>query len=157
MDNKDKNESSTPNVPKFSSGKEKSQKPRHKKKSKGEKMVAVLSSYTSSTEEIKIHIFTTGLTMNKNFLLSREKFLGYATTKFGNDIPFSMSEQRVAQMYMLVPTAIDHTRELVYDKRQNEIEAKEFRAEFRKLQNDLGKLYGILKDQCDSGMKNNIQ
>ena len=31
------------------------------------------------------------------------------------------------------------------------------RAEFRKLQNDLGKLYGILWDQCDSGMKSKIQ
>ena len=41
--------------------------------------------------------------------------------------------------------------------RQNEIEAKEIRAEFRKLQNNLGKLYGILWDQCDSGMKDKIQ
>ena len=56
-------------------------------------MVAVISSYTSSTEEIKAHIFPTGSTMSKIFLMGREKFLGYATTKFGNDVTFSLSEQ----------------------------------------------------------------
>ena len=44
-----------------------------------------------------------------------------------------------------------------YKQRKTEIEAKEFRHKFRKLQNDLGKLYGVLWDQCDSGMKNKIQ
>ena len=50
-------------------------------------------------------------------------------------------------MHMPVPTAIDHTTAIVYKQRQNEIEAKDFRVEFRKLQNDLGKLYDILWDQ----------
>ena len=121
-------------------------------------MVAVVSSsYTSSREEIKTRIFTTGSAMNKTFLMSREKFLGYTTTKFGNDVTFSLSERRVALMYTPVPTTINHTTASVYKQRQNEIEAKEFRAEFRKLQNDLEKLYGILWDQCDSGMKKKIQ
>ena len=53
----------------------------------------VSSSYMSSTEEIKAHIFTTGPAINKAFLMSREKLLGYATTKFGNDVTFSLSEQ----------------------------------------------------------------
>ena len=159
MEDKGKNESSTPDVPKSSSGKGKSQKARHKKKNKGGKMIAIVSSYTSSTEEIKAHIFTTGSTMNKTFLMSREKFLGYATTKFGNNVAFSsLSERQVALMHTPVPTAIDHTRALLYEQRQNEIEEKEFKAEFRKLQNDLRKLYVILWDQCDSVlMKNKIQ
>ena len=80
-DNKDKNESSTPEVPKSSSYKGKSRKPQHKKKNKGGKMVAVVSSYTGSIEELKAHMFTTGSTRNKTFLLNREKFLGYDTTK----------------------------------------------------------------------------
>ena len=49
-------------------------------------MAAVVLSYTSSKEEIKAHIFTTGTAMNKTFLMSREKFLGYTTTKFGNNV-----------------------------------------------------------------------
>ena len=120
-------------------------------------MVAVVSSYTSRTEEIKARIFTAGSAMNKTFLMSREKFLGYATTKFGNDVTFSLSERQVALMHTPVPTAINHTRALLYKQRQNKIEAKEFRAEFQKLQNDLGKIYSILWDQCDSRMKNKIQ
>ena len=60
-------------------------------------------------------------------------------------------------MHTTVPTAFDHKRASIYEQRQNEIEAKEFRAEFRKIQNDLGKLYSILWVQCDSGMKNKIQ
>ena len=157
MEDKNKNESSTPDTPKSSSGKGESRKPRYKKK-KGGTMVTVVSSYTSNTEEIKSHIFTTEPAMNKAFLMSREKFLGYATTKFGNHVTYSLNERRVALMRTPVPTAIDHTAATVYyEQRQKEIEAKEFRAEFRKLQNDLGKLYGILCDQCDSGMKNKIQ
>ena len=120
-------------------------------------MVAVVSLHTSSTKEIEAHIFTTGSAMNKTFLMSREKFLGHATTKFGNDVTYSLSEQRVTLMHTPVPTAIDHTAATVYKQRQNEIEAKDFRVEFRKLQNDLGKLYGILWDQRDSGMKTKIQ
>ena len=61
-------------------------------------------------------------------------------------------------MHTPAPALIDHMRASVYEQRQNEIEAKEFRAEFRKLQNDLGKLCGVLYwVQCDSGMKNKIQ
>ena len=93
--------------------------------------------------------------MNNIFLLNRDKFLGYATTKFGNDVTFSLSEQRVALMHTL--TAINHARATSFELRQNEIKAKEFRAEYRKLQSDLGKLYGVLWDRCDSGMKNKIQ
>ena len=59
-------------------------------------------------------------------------------------------------MYTPPTTGIDHTRVQLYEQRQNEIEAKEFRSEFRKLQNDLRKLYGVLWDQCDCGMKNKI-
>ena len=110
-------------------------------------MVAEVSSYTSSTEEIKAHIFTTGPAMNKTFLMSKEKFLGYAITKFGNGVTYSLSERCVALVHTPIPTAIDHTTALVYEQRQNEIEAKGFRDAFRKLQNDLGKLYGILWDQ----------
>ena len=70
-------------------------------------MVAVVLLYTSSTEKIKAHTFTTGSTMNKTFLMSRENFLGYATrTKFGNNITFLLSEQQVALMH----TTINHTR-----------------------------------------------
>ena len=53
--------------------------------------------------------------------------------------------------------SINHTTATVYEQRQNEIEAKEFRVELRKLQNDLGKFYGILWDQCDSRTKNKTQ
>ena len=96
--------------------------------------------------------------MNKIFLQSREKFVGYATTKFGNNVMFSLSKQRVALVHMLPPTEINHTRASAYEQRQNQIEAKGFRAEFRKLQNDFGKPYGVLVwDQCDLGMKNEIQ
>ena len=109
MEDKDKNGSSTPDASKSSSGKGKSPKPQHKKK-KGGKMVPVVSSYTStSTEEIKAHKFTTGPAMNNTFLMSREKFLGYATTKFGNNVTYSLSERHVALMHTPVPTAFDHT------------------------------------------------
>ena len=81
MDDKNKNELITPDIPKSTSGKEKSWNPRHKKKNNGGKMVAVVSSYTGSIEELKAHMFTTGSTRNKTFLLNREKFLGYDTTK----------------------------------------------------------------------------
>ena len=60
-------------------------------------------------------------------------------------------------MHILSLTIIDHTIVLAYEQRQHEIEAKEeFKDEFCKLQNDFGKLYGILLDQCNSGMKNQI-
>ena len=78
--------------------------------------------------------------MNKIFLPSREKFLGYATTKFGNDVAFLLSERRVAIIHTPTPAAIDHTIVSSFELRQNKIEAKDFRAEFQKLQNDLGKL-----------------
>ena len=56
------------------------QKVRHKKKNhNGGKTVTVVSTYTINTEEFKVHIF----------LQSREKFLGYATTKFGNDVSWT--------------------------------------------------------------------
>ena len=118
MDDKDQNESSTPDVPKSSNGKGKSCKPRHTKKNKEEKTVAILSSYMSSTEEIKAHICTTGSAMNKTFLMSREKFLGYTTTKFGNDVIYSLSERRVALMHTIIPTSIDHTTATLYEQRK---------------------------------------
>ena len=90
--------------------------------------------------------FTTGSAMNKTFLMSREKFLGNATIKFGNDGTYLLSKRRVTLMHTPVPTAIDHTTATVYEQRQNEIEAKEFRAEFRKLRNNCRKLYGKLWD-----------
>ena len=157
MDDKNKTESSTPDTPKSSNGKEKSWKPRHKKKKGGNMATVISSSYTSSTEEIKAHIFTTGPAMNKTFLISRGEFLGYATTKFGNDVTYSYNKRRVAIMHTRAPTAIDYSTTSLYEQCQHEVEAKEFRAEFRKLQNDLRKLYGILWDQCDSVMKNKIQ
>ena len=126
MEGKDKNELRTPDAPESSSSKGKSWKPQHKKKNNGEKMAAIVSLYASCTEEIKAYIFTTGSAMNKTFLMSREKFLGYATTKFGNDITYSLSERHVL-MHTPVPTAINHTRVSLYEQRQNEIEAKEFR------------------------------
>ena len=99
MEDNNKNEASTPDTPTSSSGKGKSQKPQHKKK-KGGKMVAVVSSsYRSSTEEIKTHLFTTGSAMNKIFLMSREKFLGYATTKFGNDVTYSLNKRNAELMH----------------------------------------------------------
>ena len=66
---------------------------------------------------IKVHIFATGSTMNKIFLKSREKFIGYTATKCGNDVTFSPSKQQVVLMHTLPPTAIDHIRVLVYDQR----------------------------------------
>ena len=117
----------------------------------------VSSSYTSSTEETNTHIFTTGPAMNKTFLMSREKFLGYATTKFGNNVTYSLNKRCVALMHTRAPAPIDYSTMSLCKQRQHDIEAKEYRAEFRKLQNDLGKLYGILWDQYDSGMKNKIQ
>ena len=60
-------------------------------------------------------------------------------------------------MHTKVPQAIDYAAASLYQQRQHEFEAKEYRAEFTKLQNDLGKLYGVLWGQCDSGMKNKIQ
>ena len=118
MEDKNKQELSTPDVPSKSSsgGNRKSQNARHKKKNKGGKTVTVVSSYTSSPKELKVHIFTTESSMHKTFLLSREKkFLGYATTKFGNDVMFSLSKQRVALMHMILPTAINHTRASAYE------------------------------------------
>ena len=85
-------------------------------------MIAILvSSYTSSTEEIKAHIFITGSATNKTFPMSREKFLGNATTKFGNNVTYSLNKRRVALLHTPVPTAIDHTRAPLYKQRQNEI------------------------------------
>ena len=95
--------------------------------------------------------------MNKMFLMSRGEFLGYATTKFCNGTTYSLNKRRLALMHIRVPTTVDYSTTSLYEQRQHEVEAKEFRAELRKLQNDLGKLYGILWDQCDSGMKNKIQ
>ena len=157
MEDKDKNESSTPDTPKSSNGKGKNRKPRHKKKKGGKTTTVVSSPYTSSEEEIKARIFITGPAMNKTFLMSREKFLGYATTKFGNGVTYSLSKRRVALMHTRAPAPINYSTTSLYEQCQHEVEAKEYRAEFRKLQDDLGKLYGVLWDQCDSGMKNKIQ
>ena len=84
----------------------------------------------SSTEKIKARIFTTGPAVNKTFLMSREKFLGYATAKFDNDVTYSLDKRRVALMHTRAPTTIDYSRTSL-------------------LQNDLGKLYGVLWDKCD--------
>ena len=109
-------------------------------------------------KKIKTHIITTGPAMNKTFLMSREKFLGYATTKFGNDVTYSLSKRRIALMHIKSPpTAMDYATTSLHEQRQHEVEAKEFRAEFKKLQNDVGKVYGILWDQCDSRRKNKMQ
>ena len=68
-------------------------------------MVTTVSLYTSSTEELKLHILIIGSsTVNKTFLKSREKFLRYATTKFGNDLTFSLAKQRVELMYRPSPS-----------------------------------------------------
>ena len=156
MEDKKNNESSILDTPKSNNGNGKSWKPRHKKKKGGKVATVVSSSYMSSTEEIKTHIFTTGPAINKTFLMSRGKFLGYATTKFGNDVTYSLNKRRVELMHTRVPPPIDYSATSLYEQRQHEVEAKEYRAEFRKLQNDLGKLYGVLWDQCDSRMKNEI-
>ena len=107
----DKQERSTPDVPKSNNTcKGKCRKAQHKKKSKGGKTtVTPVVLYTSSAEELKQHIFTTGPTMNKAFLKSREKFLGCATTKFGNNVTFSLDERIVALVHTPSPTSIDHT------------------------------------------------
>ena len=157
MEDKKKNEASTPDTPKFNSGTRKGRKSRHKKKKGGKTATVVSSSYISSTEEIKTRIFTTGPAMNKTFLMSQEKFLGCATTKFGNDVTYSLNKRWVELMHTRVPQPIDYSATSLHEQRQHEVEAKEYRAEFRKLQNDLGKLYGVLWDQCDSGMKSKIQ
>ena len=69
MEDKKNNELSTPDTPKSSNGNGKSRK----QKKKGGKTATDMS----STEGIKIYIFITGPAMNRTFLMSREKFLGY--------------------------------------------------------------------------------
>ena len=103
MEDKNNNEPSTPDTPKSNSGNGKSRKPWHKKKKGGKTKTVVSSSYMSSTEEIKAHIFTTGPAINKAFLMSREKLLGYATTKFGNDVTYSLNKRQVERMHTKVP------------------------------------------------------
>ena len=93
----------------------------------------VSSSYTSSAEEIKAHIFTTGPAMNKTFLMSRGEFLGYATTKFGNDVTYSLNKRRAALVHTRAPITINYSTASLYEQHQDEAEAKEYRTEFRKL------------------------
>ena len=69
---------------------------------RGETTTVVSSSYMSSTEEIKTHTFTTGLAMNKTFIMSQEKVPGYATIKFGNDVAYSLNQRRVELMHTKV-------------------------------------------------------
>ena len=110
-------ESNTPDTPKSSNGNGKSQKPRHKKKKGGKRATVVSSSYTSSTEEIKTHIFATGPAMNRPFLMSQEKFLGYATTKFGSDVTYSLNKRRVELMHTKAPSPIDCSATSLYEQR----------------------------------------
>ena len=70
---------------------------------------------------------------------------------------YSLNERWVELMHTKVPQPINYSTTSLYEQRQHEVEAKEYRTEFRKLQNDLGKLYGVLWDQCDSRMKNKVQ
>ena len=88
---------STPDVPKSNSEKGKGQKPRRTKKQGKRGKISVVAvvaiTYTSGNEELKNHMFTTGPTINKTFLTSREKFLGDATEKFGVDITYSLAKR----------------------------------------------------------------
>ena len=83
----------------------------------------VSSSYTSNTKEIKAHVFTTGPAMNKTFLMSGEKFLGYATIKFGNDVTYSLNKRWVVLMHTRAPMTIDYSTTSLYEQRQHEVEA----------------------------------
>ena len=72
----DKQNSSTPDVPKFNDGKGKGRKLRHKNKNKGGKTkIVVVVLCTSSNEELKHYIFTTYSTKDKKFLKSRDTFI----------------------------------------------------------------------------------
>ena len=102
MEDKKKNEASTPDTPKSDSGTGKGRKSQHRKKKGGKPTTVVLSSYMSIMEEIKIYIFTTGLAMNKTFIMSQEKVPGYATIKFGNDVAYSLNQRRVELMHTKV-------------------------------------------------------
>ena len=66
--------------------------------------------------------------MNKAFLMSRGKILGYATTKFCNDVTYSLNKRRVALMHTRAPTTINYSTTSLYEQRQHEVEAKEYRA-----------------------------
>ena len=59
---------------------------------------------------------------------SREKFLGYATEKFGIDITFSLAKHKIALMYIQLPAnAIDHLPVSAHELRQHEIEGNKWR------------------------------
>ena len=136
----DKQKSSTPEVPKSSGGKRKSRKADYENMNKGGKTkVVVVTFYTSSNEELKHYKFTTGSNLNKTILKSsREKFLGYATTKFGNDVIFSLAKRRTTLMHTQPPSVVNHLTATSYKQMQHGIEGKKWRKEFLKLQNDLG-------------------
>ena len=123
MEDKNNNEPSTSDTPRSNSGTRKGCKSRHKKKKGGKTTTVASSSYMSSTEEIKTYTFTTGPATNKTFLMSREKFLGYATTKFGNDVTHSLNKRQVELMHIIGPQAIDYSATSLYQQHQHKIEA----------------------------------
>ena len=113
-----------------SNGKGKRCNPRYKNKNKGGKTyVAVVTLHTStSNEEAKQYISKTGSTMNKTFFLkSREEFLRYATTKFGNDVTFSLAKRKTALVHIQVTGAINYLSSYANELRQHEIKGKEWR------------------------------
>ena len=98
--------------------------------------------------------------MNKTFLKGsiRAKFLGYATTtKFGNDVTYSLAKHKTPFMHIQPPGAIDHLAVAAYEVRQHETEGNKWGHEFQKLQSDLRKLYRVIRHHYDSSMKNKIQ
>ena len=67
--------------------------------------------------------------MNKTFLKSTEKFLEYATTKFFNDVTYSLTKQKITLVHVQPPCVINHSTISGYKLRQHKIEGKEWRQE----------------------------
>ena len=157
MENKDK--INIPDLSKSSNSAEKGKsiKPRHKTQGKGgNTSVVEMEIYTNHTSnDIKTDIFTTGPGIKNKFLTSREIYLEYyAITKYGADEEkCSFKERRAGLMVTMEPSAINQDTATVFELRKYEIGCKVWRADHKKLLNDLAKLYAVLWNQYDPVMK----
>lgn len=117
------------------------------------------STYKGEIEAIKEHTFVWSQLKTKKWITSREKFIEYASAKYGGDEETSLEKKSLTIVSIKKP--IKPKKEITdkwdeFDKDEYKQDLKDYKAAERLAMKNLSKIYRQLWGQCDPQMKDKI-
>ena len=124
------------------------------------KQTTPVSTHRGMATGIEEHVFITGPNMGKQWMITREKIIAWATATYGNSVKKSLMTSKV--------TVVDTDPPSTYTKAEYEalnvmetqtwlMELKAYQAAKSKLKLELGKFYAVLYSHCDPAIQNKLQ